>query len=137
MPKRDLSADREIIEAATPGPWSFGIYGRDKPRAGSLVAAVAPGHIVLAVTGGGTYPSSDGHFIACARSRWHLDLSVTEAAVAWVAAADKLLGLPSPDCDGHGGGYHDPMPPLRQDGDELRDREKDERAVREWEERKL
>jgi hypothetical protein len=59
---------KALADKATPGPWTFGVYKRHEPRQGSLVAAVAPGHQILAGSGGATYPANDGELVAASRT---------------------------------------------------------------------
>lgn len=65
--------DLEPIKArearATAGPWQFVVQTKKRlePDGTVMIGAVAPGHQIRARPPGGSYPSSDGEFIAHAR----------------------------------------------------------------------
>lgn len=63
----ELDALGRLALRATPGPWQFVVRRKGDPFAGTLIAAVAPGHQIVTKHEGGTYPSADGEFIAVAR----------------------------------------------------------------------
>lgn len=60
----------ELDRRATGGNWYTFMYsrGKDDPRKGALVAAVAPGHQIRTDKGGGTCPAFDQDFIAASRN---------------------------------------------------------------------
>lgn len=63
-----IPAIRQRVEKATPGPWKFQVLKRgDRPHGTTMIGAVAPGHQIRANPPGGSYPSSDGEFMAHAR----------------------------------------------------------------------
>ena len=87
-----IERDKEIIEAATPGPWHFGVYSRNDSRAGTMIGAVAPGHQIRTMHDGGTVPSFDGAFIATARNHWDALLDVAEALEDTLGLAHPVSG---------------------------------------------
>lgn len=72
LPEVDLEAMRERARRATQGPWTFRVQTLrhaqyDQHDDTVMIGAVAPGHQIRATPRGGTFPSSDGEFIAHAR----------------------------------------------------------------------
>lgn len=63
----ELSKWSELTKRATPGPWRFVVRKKGDPWWETMIGAVAPGHQIVTSHEGGTYPSSDGDFIAAAR----------------------------------------------------------------------
>lgn len=66
----DLAPIKKRDAQATAGPWFFKVQTarRVEPDGSVMIGAVAPGHQIRARPPGGSFPSSDGEFIAHARA---------------------------------------------------------------------
>jgi len=89
---RDLKADKEICEKATPGPWyrektGANFNGFSSECLIGTTSIYATGNNIYAEPKGGTSPSNDANFIAAAREGW------PEAIERAIAAEDKIDAL--------------------------------------------
>jgi hypothetical protein len=93
--KRDLKADLELCNKATPGPWYRKKTGANfKGFSSEVIIAdtsrYATGNKVYAESKGGQFPANDADFIAQAREGWP---HAIERAIKAESLARELVGV--------------------------------------------